>query len=47
MKREEFFDNAVIQLATALAIQSGAWKQQLDKAIDMAEYLTEQIYGPI
>jgi hypothetical protein len=44
MKREEFFDNAVIQLAAALATQ-GAWKAQMDKAVEMAGYLTTKLYG--
>ena len=41
MTRQEFYLKAVIELSATMAIQSGAWKQQLDKAIDMAEYLTE------
>jgi hypothetical protein len=45
MKRGEFFDNAVIQLAAALATQSGAWKSQMDKAVEMAGYLTTKVYG--
>jgi hypothetical protein len=45
MKRGEFFHNAVIQLAAALATQSGAWKAQMDKAEEMAGYLTTKVYG--
>ena len=45
MKREEFFDNAVIQLAAAMATQSGAWKAQMDKAVEIAGYLTTKLYG--
>ena len=45
MNREEFFQKAVIEISAAMTGQSGAWKAQLDKAIEMAQYLTEQIYG--
>lgn len=45
MNREEFFQKAVIELSAAVMTQPGAWKQSLDKAIEMAQYLTEQIYG--
>jgi hypothetical protein len=45
MRREEFFDNAVIQLAAELATKSGAWKAQMDKAVEMAGYLTTKLYG--
>lgn len=45
MTREEFFDNAVIQLAAAMATQQGAWKAQMDKAVEMAGYLTTKVYG--
>ena len=45
MKREEFFERAVIEISAALMTQPGAWKQSLDKAIEMAQYLTTQVYG--
>ena len=45
MKREEFFERAVIEISAALMTQPGAWKQSLDKAVLMAEYLTTAIYG--
>jgi hypothetical protein len=41
--KEDFFETAVIELAAALATQPGAWKAQMDKAIEMAEYLTKQM----
>lgn len=45
MNREEFLLKAVIELSAAMTGQSGAWKAQLDKAIEMAQYLTTQVYG--
>lgn len=45
MNREEFFQKAVIELSAAVMTQPGAWKQSLDKAIDMADYLTTKLYG--
>ena len=45
MKREEFYQRAVLELAGAMATQSGAWKVQLDKVLQMAEYLTYEVYG--
>ena len=44
MNREEFFKKTVIELAAAM-VNNGAWKVQLDKAIEMAEYLTIKVYG--
>ena len=44
MTRAEFYEKAVIELAAALATQ-GAWKAQIDKAIEMAKYLTTAVYG--
>lgn len=44
MKREEFYQRAVLELAGAM-VNNGAWKVQLDKAIEMAQYLTTQVYG--
>ena len=45
MNREEFFQKAVIEITASLVGQSGAWKAQIDKAIEMADYLTTQVYG--
>lgn len=45
MKREEFFEKAVIEITASLVGQSGAWKAQIDKAIEMAEYLTTKVHG--
>ena len=45
MNREEFFLKAVIDISSAMMTQPGAWKQSLDKAIEMAQYLTDQVYG--
>lgn len=45
MNREEFFEKAVIELSAAMMTQPGAWKQTLDKAIEMAEYLTTKVHG--
>jgi hypothetical protein len=45
MNREEFFTKAVIELSAAMMAQPGAWKLQLDKAVQAAQYLTDQIYG--
>jgi hypothetical protein len=45
MTREEFRLKAIIELAAAMTSQSGAWKAKLDMAIEMAEYLTTQVYG--
>ena len=45
MKREEFFERAVIEISAALMTQPGAWKQSLDKAVQAAQYLTTAIYG--
>jgi hypothetical protein len=45
MTREEFYQKAVLELAGAMATQSGAWKVQLDKAVLMASYLTDITYG--
>lgn len=44
MKREEFYQRAVLELAGAM-VNNGAWKVQLDKAVEMAEYLTLKLYG--
>jgi hypothetical protein len=45
MNREEFFTKAVIELSAAMMAQPGAWKLQLDKAVQAAQYLTTAIYG--
>jgi hypothetical protein len=45
MTREEFFLKAVIELSANMPPMSGALKQQLDKAIEMAQYLTQAVYG--
>ena len=44
MKREEFYQRAVLELAGAM-VNNGAWKVQLDKVLQMAEYLTFEVYG--
>ena len=44
MNREEFFQKAVIELSAAVT-PVGAWKIQIDKAIEMADYLTTKVYG--
>ena len=44
MKREEFYQRAVLELAGAM-VNNGAWKVQLDKAIEIADYLTFKVYG--
>jgi hypothetical protein len=52
MTREEFRLKAIIEIGSNMAMSSNlttgsnAWKQQIDRAIKMAEYLTEQVYGP-
>lgn len=45
MNREEFFTKAVIEIAASMSTQSGAWKFQMDRAIELAQYLTTQVYG--
>ena len=46
MKREEFLEKAVLDITcTLLAHHAGAWKQQIDKAIEIAQYLTTQVHG--
>lgn len=46
MTREEFYLKAVIELAAAqMVAQPGGFKTQMDRAIDIAEYLTTKIYG--
>ena len=51
MTREEFRLKAIIEIGSNMAMSSNlttgsnAWKQQIDRAIKMAEYLTEQVYG--
>jgi len=44
MNREEFRLKAIIELSANL-VPVGPWKIQIDKAIEMAEYLTTQVYG--
>ena len=44
MKREEFYQRAVIELSAAM-VNNGAWKLQLSAAMQMAEYLTFEVYG--
>lgn len=45
MNREEFFLKAVIEISGAMMVNPGAWKLSIDKAIEMAQYLTTAIYG--
>lgn len=46
MTREEFLEKAVLDITcTLLAHHAGAWKQQIDKAVEMAGYLTTKVYG--
>jgi hypothetical protein len=46
MTREEFLEKAVLDITcTLLAHHAGAWKQQIDKAIEIAQYLTTQVHG--
>jgi len=44
MTREEFRLKAIIELAANM-VPVGPWKIQIDKAIEMAEYLTTKVYG--
>ena len=44
MTREEFFLKAVIELSANM-VPVGPWKIQIDKAIEMAQYLTQAVYG--
>ena len=44
MNREEFFLKTLIELSAAM-VNNGAWKVQLDNAVEMAEYLTTKVYG--
>ena len=44
MERFEFYQKAVIELAGA-TVNNGAWKVQLDKAVLMADYLTDITFG--
>ena len=44
MNREEFFQKAVIEMSSRVT-PVGAWKAQIDKAIEMADYLTTKLYG--
>jgi hypothetical protein len=46
MTREEFFLKAVIELSAAqMVAQPGGFKAQMDRAIEIAQYLTTSIYG--
>ena len=47
MNREEFRLKAIIELASAWlsAEQPGGWKAMMRRAIEIADYLTEQVYG--
>jgi hypothetical protein len=46
MTREEFLEKAVLDITcTLLAQNNGAWKLQIDKAIEIAQYLTTQVHG--
>jgi len=46
MTREEFFLKAVIELSAAqIVAQPGGFKAQMDRAIEIAQYLTTAIYG--
>lgn len=44
MTREEFRLKAIIELSANM-VPVGPWKIQIDKAIEMAEYLTTKVYG--
>jgi len=44
MTREEFRLKAIIELSANM-VPVGPWKIQIDKAIEMAEYLTIKVYG--
>lgn len=46
MTREEFRLKAIIELAAAqMVAQPGAFKPQMDRAMEIAEYLTTKVYG--
>lgn len=44
MTREEFRLKAIIELSAKM-VPVGPWKIQIDKAIEMAEYLITKVYG--
>lgn len=46
MTREEFRLKAIIELSAAqMVAQPGAFKPQMDRAMEIAEYLTTKVYG--